>query len=83
MITIFTRRELLITMDMEQQSRVRSILAAGGIPYKVNVTNLQSATVLGSSRARTGSFGIDQSYSYEYKIFVHKNDYEHALQLIR
>ena len=83
MMSIFTRRELLITMDEGRQANVRQILASNGIKYSVKVTNLQSSTVVGSSRARTGSFGINQKYSYEYKIFVHKNDYENALQLIR
>ena len=83
MITIFTRKELLVTMDVGRQGNVCQILTANGIQYTVKVTNLQSSTVVGSSRARTGSFGINQNYSYEYKIFVHKNDYENALQLIR
>jgi c-di-GMP-binding flagellar brake protein YcgR len=83
MITIFTRKELLITMDVNRQSNIRGILAANGIKYTVKVTNLQSASVVGSSRARVGTFGINQNYSYEYKIYVHKKDYENALRLIR
>lgn len=83
MITIFTRKELLVTMDVGRQGNVCQILTANGIQYTVKVTNLQSSTVVGSSRARTGSFGINQNYSYEYKIYVHKNDYENALGLIR
>ena len=37
----------------------------------------------GRSRGRSGSFGVDPNYSYEYHIYVHKNDYENALRLIR
>lgn len=83
MITNFTRRELLVTMDVGRQANVRQILAANGIKHSVKVKNLQSSTVVGSSRARTGSFGINQNYSYEYKIYVHKDDYKDALGLIR
>lgn len=83
MITIFNRKELLNTMDMKQQLIIRDILSANGINYKVKVTNLQSAPVIGSSRSRVGSFGINQDYSYEYKIYVHRNDYDKALSLIR
>lgn len=36
-----------------------------------------------NSRARSGNFGIKQEYSYEYKIFVHKNDYDKAIGMIR
>ena len=82
MITIFNRKELLVTLDMRRQASVRDILSANGIDHTVKVTNLRSASVFGSSRARTGSFGIDQNFSYEYKIFVHKKDYDYALKQI-
>lgn len=83
MITIFNRKELFITMDMNRQSNVRDILSANGVEYTVKVTNLQSASVIDSSRGKVGNFGINQNYSYEYKIYVHKKDYDNALRLIR
>ena len=83
MITIFTRKELLITFDMKRQGDVRDILSANGVKYAVKVTNRQNATVFGSSRARTGSLGINSNFSYEYKIYVHKKDYDNAMRLIR
>lgn len=49
----------------------------------VKTTNLQSSGALDSSRVHTGNMGIDQSYSYEYKIYVHKMDYETAVGLIK
>lgn len=79
MITIFNRRELIVTMDMKRQSDIRNILADNHIDYVVKTTNLQSA----SARSHTGRFGINQDCSYEYKIFVHKNDYGKAEALIR
>ena len=63
------RKELLITLDMKKQSEIREILSANNIEYVVKTTNLQSATVVGSQRAYTGNYGINQDYSYEYKIF--------------
>lgn len=83
MITIFTRKELLITLDMKRQSNVSDILSANGIDYTVKVTNRQNAAIIGSSRARVGSFGMNQNFAYEYKIYVHKKDYDNALRLIR
>ena len=83
MITIFTRKELLITLDMKHQANVRDILTANSIDYTVKVTNLENVTVIDSSRARVGSFGINQNLAYEYKIYVHKKDYDNALRLIR
>lgn len=81
MITIFTRKELLLTMDMKRQCKVCDMLAANGIKYTVKVTNLQSDARAGS-RGRVGSLGIDQNFSREYKIYVHRKDYEKALMLV-
>jgi 3-phosphoglycerate kinase len=81
-ITIFNRKELLITMDFNKQADVREILSANKIPYVFKTTNLQSSQVIGSHRGRIGNFGINQDYSYEYKIYVHKNDYDKAWHLI-
>ena len=83
MITIFNRRELLITMNLARLSSVRDILDTNDIPYITKTTNLQSASFIGASRSRNGSFGIDQRFSYEYKIFVNKDDYNKAIQLVR
>ena len=83
MITIFNRRELLITMNLARLSSIRDILDTNDIPYITKTTNLQSASFMGSSRSRNGLFGIDQRFSYEYKIFVNKDDYNKAIQLVR
>ncbi len=76
MLTIFNRKELLITMDMEVQAEVRATLAQNGIEYMVKTKNMEG------SRGRTGSFGINQAYVREYKIYVHKKDYDKACMLI-
>lgn len=84
MLTIFNRKELITTMDMQRQANIRSVLSANGIAYTVRTENLQGSSALGGrSRGSSGSFGIDPNYSYEYHIYVHKNDYENALRLIR
>ena len=79
MITLFNRKELLITFDMKRQANVRDILSANDIDYTIKATDFQG----GISRARFGSFGINQNFAYEYKIYVHKKDYDNALRLIR
>ncbi len=83
MITIFNRKELIITLDAGKQSDVCNILSANGIDYSIKVTNLQSASVFENKRGRFGTFGVNQNYSYEYKIYVHKNDYDRACNLIK
>ncbi len=80
MITVFNRRELIVTMDMKRQADIRNILADNNIDYVVKTTDLQRAE---STRGYTGRVGINQDYSCEYKIFVHKSEYEKAAALIR
>lgn len=83
MITLFNRKELIITMDMKQQSEIRNILSANGIDYKIKTTNLETPTAFDRHRARLGSAGIDLNHVYEYKIYVNKKDYNAAMSLIR
>ena len=83
MLTIFNRKELIVTMDSNRQAEIRKILSQNGIDYIVKTTNLQNSGALDSLRGHMGNMGIDQSYSYEYKIYVYKTDYETALGLIK
>ncbi len=83
MLTIFNRRELLTTFSMEEQNRVRDILAKNHIDYRIKTVNPSArATVASSGRSRTGSFGVDMDCAYQYYIYVHKNDYARAQSLI-
>ena len=49
MICLFNRKELLTTVSMEQQAKVREILAANGIQYRVRARSNTG----GLSRSRT------------------------------
>ena len=83
MITVLNRKELLVTFSMEEQNRVRDILAANGIDYRVKTVNPSARSYIGGSgRGRSGSFGIDQNAAYQYYIYVHSKDYERAKHLI-
>ncbi len=79
MLTILNRRELLVTLSMERQAEVRRILAENGIDYTIKTTNMQG----GMQKANMWSAGFNQSFAWEYKIYVHKKDLEYALHLIR
>ncbi len=81
MLTVFNRQELIITMDMKRQAEIREILARNKIKYTVKSTNLQSPGFFNSDRTR-GVFGINQNCSIEYKIYVHRKDYDKAKWLI-
>lgn len=75
--------EVLMTMDFNKQADARGILSANNIPYVTKTTNLTNTQAIGSHRGYQGSLGVNQDYSYEYKIYVHKNDYDKAVSLIR
>ena len=63
MLTIFNRKELITTMDMQRQANIRSVLSANGIAYTVRTENLQGSSAFGGrSRGRSGSFGVDPNY---------------------
>ena len=53
MLTIFNRKELITTMDMQRQANIRSILSANGVAYTVRTENLQGSSAFGGgSRGR-------------------------------
>ena len=83
MLTIFNRKELIVTIDIHRQAEIRDVLARNDIDYTVKTKNLQNSGALDSQRGRIGNMGINQDYSYEYKIYVHKKDYETARGLIK
>ena len=76
MIHLFNRRELLLTSSMERQARVRDVLAANGIPYRVKTSS-------NISRSRGVMPGMRMDMLYQYRIYIKKDDYEKARHLIR
>lgn len=76
MITIFNRKELLITKDNDLQIKVRNILSENNIPYDLKIVNFRH-------RGRLGSVGENQNAACLYKIFVRNKDYKEAEYLIR
>ena len=79
MITVFNRKELLMTCDMKRQGEVRTLLRDHGIECHVKICG---AIRTAGSRARMGNFGVDMSKAYEYRIYVKKTEYEKAKMLI-
>ena len=77
MITIFNRKEVCITYDMKHQAEVRNILNANRINYTFKVTDRYGSNPSG------GAFRTKRDEACEYKIFVHKDDYDEAMYLLR
>jgi len=74
-IHIFNRKELLITYDLGEVSRIREILLANRIDCQVNVVN----SPVGAGRNRV-SFSRRQEQQI---VYVHKQDWEYAVHLLR
>ena len=68
MITVFNRKEILITRDLTMLKKCTDDLEAKGIDYKV-VTNS-----LGNPERYQGIPGVKAENSYEYKVYVNKKD---------
>ena len=78
MITIFNRKELLLTQDMEECARARDILAENGIEYDYKVANLEGR--MGGNEV--GLFGFGHDHLFVYKIYVKEKDLDEAVYLI-
>lgn len=84
MITIFNRKELTVTFDLNEQARLRKILAEDGIDYNVKTVNHLSASPFSAgSRVRTGTYGQNTDAMTEYIFYVEKAEYDRALYLIQ
>lgn len=78
MITVFNRRELMVTFSAEEQARVCAALQAAGVDCAVKVSNRNASSMPGDSRTRMGRFGENTAAENEYRIFVRKEDYDRA-----
>jgi len=76
---IFSRRELIALFSEQRLYAVQAALDAAGIAY-----HTKFATPLGriGGRARGNPFQ-DQDTAHDYKIYVHKNDYDRAMAAIQ
>lgn len=84
MISIFNRKELMVTYNNKQQAECREKLRAASIDYKVKVINRRSSSVfLAGDRARSGSFGEKTELENEYILYVKRADYENAVLAIK
>lgn len=77
MITIFNRKELLSTNEMQRQAQARQRMADSGIDYHVKVINRAAG-----SCARTGTFGEKPEFAYTYIIYVKRTDFSRARAVI-
>lgn len=77
MITIFNRKELLVTTDMEEFARARDILAQNGIEYDCKVHDSTD-----QNWGHSVQLGIERKYASMYYVYVREKDYDEASYLI-
>lgn len=83
MIMIWNQKEVFVGDSLQRFNEICYILSNNGIEYKHRIVDKNSSPLLGSRRARTGTFGENISYSKTYYIYVHKNDYDNVFELLR
>ena len=81
MIHLFNRAELLLTYDLSRLSQVRDALAAAGIDYQYRTKDMSSPTAF-SGRGQRSTFGLNQEFMVEYKLYVRREDLSRAQSLL-
>lgn len=79
MIALWNRREIYNGFSIQEFNRLKDILIANGIDYTFKTVNRSASSNFDVSRASIGTLGENLNLSYEYHLYVHKNDYEDAL----
>ncbi|MBU5429880.1 DUF2007 domain-containing protein [Kineothrix sp. MSJ-39] len=74
MITIWNRKLLFDTYDMGKQGTLRQLLAQNNIEYTYKLA--------GNAIGSQGKFGSSPQRPLQYKIYVHKKDYDAAKKIM-
>ena len=82
MMTFFSRKELMITNDLREVNSIREVLLANKIEYLVKDSNQRMANSIGAGRTRATTFTLGRKQE-QYVIYVHKDDLEYAMYLLR
>ena len=78
MLNIFNRRELITVWSVEDLFRIKNAL------YDANISCYSAMVAQGGSyRARQRFSCISGKFAEQYRVYVHKNDYDRALRAIQ
>lgn len=80
---LWNRKEVYNGFSIKVFNEIKEILKSYGIKYTTRVVNRKNSNLFGPSRGYTGSFGEKTEFTYEYYLYVHKDDYEKAMRVIR
>lgn len=80
---IWNRKEVFVGSSLQAFNEARNMLISNRIKYDYKVVDSTSSGLFGSSdRARLGTYGVNMDYTKIYYIYVHKNDYDLAKELL-
>lgn len=80
---MFWNRDLLYRgTSMERYNEIKNILELNNIKYKIKIENKNKDLGPLMDKAIIGTLGQKENFSYEYSIFVNKENYEYARHLI-
>lgn len=84
MIPIWKRRELCVTYDQTKQAQIRQKLSDQNIDYELKTINrnMPTRSIVGQRSSGMGTLGENLSVNVEYVIYVKKEDYELAVQVM-
>ncbi len=74
---MFGWREVLTTFSMTDLAKARDALGQKSIRYYY-----RSKSLLGNTRGRLGTYGVNMDYSVQYYLYVKKDSLEEAQHLI-
>ena len=79
MITIFNRQELITIASQQKFFRIREALANAGI-----ASHTKTHGILGAAANRSrGMPGLNQDAAYTYTVYVRREDYHRAVNVIQ
>ena len=79
MITIFNRKEVITTYDVEEYANARDDLKEAGIEFKIRSKRTSYSSV---SRMGRGILASQKHNGLEYTIYVKEEDYSRAVHII-
>lgn len=81
---IWKRKELMTTYDQKKQAEIRQKLADCHIDYELKMINRNqlSRGIIDQGLAGMGALGENLNLEVEYVIYVRKDDYELAVQVM-
>ncbi len=83
MIHIFNRKEVYLGLSLLDFNEACNKLHVNKIKYQYKIVNRSTSSIFDTNRSRLGSFGENPNVINQYYIYVHKNDYEQAVAVLK